>query len=94
MDESMVPSWLRGGPVDDSWVPPREWMPKLEERIIDDRPESRGAGGVVVDVEIGGPHFADRDYWVDVRWDDGVLERRIASHWLYRMDGTQKYPRA
>jgi hypothetical protein len=48
----------------------------------------------VVNVDIGGPHFADVDFWVDVRWDaDGKLERRVASHWLYLSNGTQGYPR-
>jgi hypothetical protein len=89
INEATVSAWLRDRPFDKTWVPPHEWRPKLEERVADDRLESRGAQGVVVNVEIGGPHFADRDYWIDVLWDDGVLERRVASHWLYRMDGTQ-----
>jgi hypothetical protein len=70
-------------------APPHEWHPDLEERVVDDRPDTRGATGTVVGVDVGGPNFADRDYWVSVLWDDGVLERRIGSHWLYREDGTQ-----
>jgi hypothetical protein len=80
--------------TDSDWVPPHEWMPKLEERVVDDRPQSRGAQGVVLDVEVGGPRVGDRDYWIAVLWDDGVLERQIASHWLYREDGTQVYERS
>lgn len=73
----------------DEWVPPQEWRPELNERVVDDRPASRGAHGIVLHVEMGGPHFADRDYWVNVRWANGRMERHIASHWLYREDGTQ-----
>jgi hypothetical protein len=80
--------------MDEGWVPPQEWRPKLEERVVDDRPESRGVVGIVLDVEEGGPHFADRDYWINVRWDGGRLERRVASHWLYRENGTQEYERS
>lgn len=94
IDESNVAQWLRDRKLDETWVPPHEWHPELEEVVFDDRPESRGARGTVVRVEIGGPHFADRDYWIDVLWDSGVLERHVASHWLYRADGTQEYPRA
>ena len=70
-------------------TPPREWRPSLDERVVDDRPATRGAKGTVVRVDEGGPHFADRDYWIGVLWDDGKQERHIASHWLYREDGTQ-----
>jgi hypothetical protein len=65
-----------GGEMDESWAPPREWHPELEERVVDDRPESRGAQGVVVRVDIGGPHFADRDYWIDVLWGPGAVHRQ------------------
>jgi hypothetical protein len=75
--------------IPEDWRLSREWRPELEERVVDDRPRSRGAQGVVAGVEIGGPHLADRDYRINVRWDDGTLERRVASHWLYREDGTQ-----
>ncbi len=70
-------------------MPPQEWCPNPQEVVIDDHPDTRGVRGVVTSVEVGGPHFADRDYWVDVRWDNGKSEHRIASHWLYREDGTQ-----
>ena len=75
--------------IDDGWVLPQEWEPYLKERVVDDRPATRGNRGSVTCVDIGGPHFADRDYWVNVDWDDGRQERRIASHWLYREDGSQ-----
>lgn len=94
INRDTVSAWLRNRKPDKTWMSPREWLPELEERVADDREDSRGARGAVVHVEMGGPHFADLDFWVTVLWDDGVLERHIASHWLYRMDGTQSYPRA
>ncbi len=75
--------------IDDNWTPPREWRPGINETVVDDRSDTRGRRGTVTNVEVGGPHFGDRDYWIDVRWDDGSTGRRIASHWLYRKDGTQ-----
>lgn len=71
------------------WKPPHEWCPNVQEVVVDDRPESRGQRGVALFAEAGGPHFADRDFWVDVRWESDVTERHIASHWLYREDGSQ-----
>jgi hypothetical protein len=84
-----VTDWNKIRFPNEGWVPPQEWSPKTDERVVDDRPESRGRRGVVLHVEVGGPHFADRDYWVGVRWEEGQIERRIASHWLYREDGSQ-----
>ena len=71
------------------WTPPHEWRPKLNERVVDDRPDTRGALGWVVTVAVVGPAFADRDYWIDVSWDDERRERHIASHWLTREEVTQ-----
>ncbi len=73
----------------DNFVPPQEWRPDTDERVVDDRPDTRGGKGTAIKVELDGPHFGDWSYFVTVRWDDGRTERRVHSHWLFREDGTQ-----
>lgn len=62
----------------------QEWEPKLGERVVDQRRDTRGTAGVVVRCD-GFGHFADPYWRASVRWDDdGFVEESIETSWLVR----------
>ncbi|GAA2347398.1 hypothetical protein [Dactylosporangium salmoneum] len=60
-----------------------EWEPKIGERVVDGRRDSRGAAGVVIDCARYG-HFAGPYWRASVRWGAGYVEHNIETSWLDR----------